>query len=198
MKRRAKREGGAGAGKTKWAHLAWACVGWIRRHVSWTRSTAGRPYKCLDVSSFLVRKMQSHWGLGQEFVIMSAPWRETWLQWWWWVEGPSWSRQEHWRQREGSDGRQPDWFGLMGTWAGGAHSPLLLLSWRRTVFVRPRFLLYVLSAPWQQDRSEAWSAMELAMQAENENMGPCSKGPESLKSGPSEHKDRKAALFCQG
>ena len=67
--------------------------------------------------------------------------------------------------------------------------------------MRPHFLLYVLSAPWQgqQDRSEAWSAMELATQAKNENVGPCSKGPECLKSGPSEHKDRKAAPgFCQG
>lgn len=53
-------------------------------------------------------------------------------------------------------------------------------------------------SPLATRQSEAWSAMELAMQAENENMGPCSKGPESLKSGPSEHKDRKAALFCQG
>ena len=66
--------------------------------------------------------------------------------------------------------------------------------------MRPCFLLYVLSALWrgQQDSSDVRSAMELARQAENENMGPCAKGPESLKSGPSEHKDRKAALFCQG
>ena len=77
-KRRAKREGGGGAGKTKWAHLAWACVAWIGRHVSWTRSTAGGPYKCLNVSSFPSHKENAKplEGLGQEFVIMFAPWRD--------------------------------------------------------------------------------------------------------------------------
>ena len=39
------------------------------------KSTAGGPYKCLNVSSFLSRKENAKplEGLGQEFVIMFAP-----------------------------------------------------------------------------------------------------------------------------
>lgn len=48
------------------------------------------------------------------------------------------------------------------------------------------------SSKGQQDRSEAVS--DLAMLAQGENVGPCPKGSDSLKPGPSEHTHRGAAL----
>lgn len=50
------------------------------------------------------------------------------------------------------------------------------------------------SSRGQRDRSEAGSVQTLAVLAQSENVGPCPKGSDSLKPGPSEHTHRGAAL----
>lgn len=91
-----------------------------------------------------------------------------------------------------------DWFELVGRQAGGAQ----LLSFTavpedgQSLLGPTSHLTYCpLPSEGQWDRSEAGSATELAIPVQNENVGPCSKGPENLKPGPSEHRQEGSPWF---
>lgn len=83
--------------------------------------------------------------------------------------GPSWSRQERWRQREGSDGRLS--LTGLGSWGHGQEEPtpsFCCCPEGGQSLWGPALTVCTVSplASGQQDRSEARSAMELAMQVE--------------------------------